>query len=238
MYVRDMDREWLQNELNTGRSIESIARQAGLGSSTVFYWVKKYGLRSHHAYKHAARGGIPRELMEDWVAEGCSAREIAERLAVSPTTVGYWLRKYDLETARAKTKRTIREALAAAGEETSEIEAHCPKHGWARFVPRPDGYRCGRCRSAAVSERRRAIKAVLVEDAGGACSRCGYDRCLAALQFHHVDPSDKEFHLAENGAARSLDRARAEARKCVLLCANCHVEEEQRLANLPRALGR
>jgi hypothetical protein len=48
---------------------------------------------------------------------------------------------------------------------------------------------------------------------------------LAALEFHHVDPSAKEFGLAHRGA-RSIERLRAEARKCVLLCSNCHAEIE------------
>jgi hypothetical protein len=61
---------------------------------------------------------------------------------------------------------------------------------------------------------------------GGACAICGYDRCPAALEFHHVTPSEKQFGLSLNGVARSLERSREEARKCVLLCSNCHMEVE------------
>jgi hypothetical protein len=61
---------------------------------------------------------------------------------------------------------------------------------------------------------------------------CGYDRHVGALEFHHVDPADKRFALSHMGIARSLERARAEARKCVLLCANCHAEVEAGLARL------
>ena len=63
-------------------------------------------------------------------------------------------------------------------------------------------------------------------EAGGACVVCGYGRCIAALEFHHVDPAGKAFSLAARGVARSLERARREAAKCVLLCANCHAEVE------------
>jgi hypothetical protein len=66
----------------------------------------------------------------------------------------------------------------------------------------------------------------LVEEAGGACRACGYDRHPSALQFHHLDRDGKRFALSQQGVARSLERARAEARKCVLLCANCHAEVE------------
>ena len=74
--------------------------------------------------------------------------------------------------------------------------------------------------------RRRKGKAILVAEAGGACVACGYDRCIAALQFHHLDPAEKRFSLSQQGMTRSLERARAEARKCVLLCGNCHAEAE------------
>jgi hypothetical protein len=62
---------------------------------------------------------------------------------------------------------------------------------------------------------------------------CGYSRCQQALQFHHLDPATKRFHLGHNGVCRSLTKSRAEAKKCVLLCANCHAEVEAGLAGLP-----
>ena len=67
---------------------------------------------------------------------------------------------------------------------------------------------------------------MLVDEAGGACVLCGYDRFAGALQFHHVDPSTKRFDLSLKGVARSLDTVREEAQKCVVLCANCHAEVE------------
>jgi hypothetical protein len=62
---------------------------------------------------------------------------------------------------------------------------------------------------------------------------CGYAKSVVALQFHHVDPSAKRFALSREGVTRSLARAREEAAKCVLLCANCHAEVEAGLAQLP-----
>lgn len=98
-----------------------------------------------------------------------------------------------------------------------------------------DSFRCRQCRYAAVVRRRRRLKELLVTEFGGACRLCGYDRYAGALQFHHRDPSDKAFNLALYGSACSLDRARAEASKCVLLCANCHAEVEWGTATLPSA---
>ena len=72
-------------------------------------------------------------------------------------------------------------------------------------------------------------------EAGGRCVLCGYGRCVGALAFHHVDPSSKSFGLAEGGVGRSLENARAEVSKCVLLCSNCHAEVEAGMVDLPAA---
>jgi hypothetical protein len=94
-------------------------------------------------------------------------------------------------------------------------------------------YRCTRCSSDAVSKRRRKVKAIMVEEAGGRCALCGYDRCVGALAFHHLDPESKSFGLAEGGLSRAVETVRGEVAKCVLLCANCHAEVEAGLAVLP-----
>jgi hypothetical protein len=91
----------------------------------------------------------------------------------------------------------------------------------------------GRHRLTSEPTRRR----MLVEEAGGRCVLCGYSRFHAALQFHHVDPAAKSFALSREGVTRSLARARAEAQKCVLLCANCHAEVEGGFVELPLRSG-
>jgi hypothetical protein len=93
-------------------------------------------------------------------------------------------------------------------------------------------YRCLRCQSEQVIERRRRVRARLVAEAGGACALCGYHRYVGALHFHHLDPSAKRFALG-GGDTRSLERNREEAAKCVLLCSNCHAEVEAGLKVLP-----
>jgi hypothetical protein len=59
---------------------------------------------------------------------------------------------------------------------------------------------------------------------GGKCSHCGYDRCMDNLTFHHRDPSAKEFGIAAGGKTSSYLRLLEEAKKCDLLCKNCHGE--------------
>jgi transposase-like protein len=226
-----MDREWLAGELAAGRSIESIAREAGRHPSTVAYWVNKHGLASLHAPKHRAKGAIERSRLEALIRDGLSIRAIGERLGVSYSTVRHWLRKYDLATPRA---RRITETAAAREAGLQTVTATCASHGVTAFGRKSDGgYRCLKCRSEAVVARRRRVKERLVAEAGGRCEICGYDRSAAALQFHHTDPAAKAFSIAHRGVTRSLEAALAEARKCVLLCATCHAEVETGVATLP-----
>ncbi len=93
-------------------------------------------------------------------------------------------------------------------------------------------YRCKRCVGDAVTRRQREIKRILVDEAGGGCAVCGYHRCATSLHFHHFDPTTKSFNV-QMGMGRALAAYRAEAKKCVLLCANCHGEVEAGLISCP-----
>ena len=73
-----------------------------------------------------------------------------------------------------------------------------------------------------VSETRRKNIQTLKEEYGAKCSKCGYDKCMAALEFHHLDPTVKEGKII--GSTLSLEKQRVEASKCILVCANCHRE--------------
>lgn len=229
-----MDAAELASQLAEGRSIESIARECGRPASTVAYWINKHGLSSSHAARHAARGGIERERLQALVQEGKSIRAMAEELGVSYTTVRHWLAKHGLATPRARRLAETAPARAAGAETT---EAECAVHGVTTFVRRgADGFRCRLCRTGAVQRRRREIKRILVAEAGGACVLCGYARTLGGLHFHHRDPAQKTFALSRQGVTRSLESARAEAEKCVLLCSNCHAEVEAGDLELPPSL--
>jgi transposase-like protein len=225
-----VEREWLAERLKAGASIEAIAREVDRDPSTVSYWVRKHGLKSAHAERHAARGPIDREMLTEIVACDLSVRDMAEVLGRSPTTVRHWLRRYGLESGPTRRRAAV---AAAKRDGIRELELVCDRHGRTRHVRRMDGFRCALCEARRVVAWRRKVKRILVAEAGGACELCGYAECHAALQFHHVDPAEKSFALSREGVTRSLARAREEAAKCALLCANCHAKVEAGLAQLP-----
>jgi hypothetical protein len=57
---------------------------------------------------------------------------------------------------------------------------------------------------------------------GGKCVACGGVFHPAAFDFHHLDPSKKDFSITNAFNNKTLDDIFDEAKKCILLCANCH----------------
>lgn len=76
-------------------------------------------------------------------------------------------------------------------------------------------------RTEKVIRYRIRVKQRLIEYKGGKCQRCSYDKPVpGAYHFHHL--RDKLFEI--NGSTLGFERLKAEADKCLLLCANCHAE--------------
>ena len=72
--------------------------------------------------------------------------------------------------------------------------------------------------------------AKIKETRGGKCVRCGYNKCLKALEFHHIDPSKKDFTISNDHF--KLLEAVEETKKCILICSNCHKEFHDNLWSL------
>ena len=88
----------------------------------------------------------------------------------------------------------------------------------------------------AVIKRRKKIKQLAFEYKGNKCVICSYDKCLRALEFHHLDPSKKDFAIGSKGYTRSWERVKKELDGCVLICSNCHREVHDGMTQLPKAI--
>lgn len=84
--------------------------------------------------------------------------------------------------------------------------------------------------SKQVSEYRRRLKRKAVEYKGGKCARCGYNKYIGALEFHHTNPKQKDFSVGAGGHSRAWEKVKEELDKCILLCANCHREVHNELS--------
>lgn len=69
-------------------------------------------------------------------------------------------------------------------------------------------------------------KVFLINSRGGKCEKCPYDKNIASLEFHHLDPNEKDDALdMRHLSNRTMKWILEEFEKCIVLCANCHREE-------------
>lgn len=84
---------------------------------------------------------------------------------------------------------------------------------------------CKDCHMNSYNNLRSNNKKILIEYKNRCCEICGYEKCLDALEFHHHNPSDKEFELKSIRYNKKIsEKVRKELDKCHLLCSNCHRE--------------
>lgn len=96
----------------------------------------------------------------------------------------------------------------------------------AKFVPKNNSANqrscCYTCMPDGQQLTRGDFLAKIKKQQGGKCQRCGYDKCLKALEFHHLDPQQKDFTISNDHF--KLAEAIEETKKCILICSNCHRE--------------
>lgn len=117
----------------------------------------------------------------------------------------------------------------AGGDKNTKICPKCnqnlPRTSEFFYITKKNGTfsYCKKCALIDTAKRQKQIKQAAVTYKGGKCQICGYDKCLAALDFHHKNKNEKDFNV---GLYRSylLDNLKPELDKCDLLCANCHRE--------------
>lgn len=120
----------------------------------------------------------------------------------------------------------------------------CKRHGNIEHIYKPiysgkknkrwyDNWVCPKCDNKETEEfRKYKKKNILIQEGGGKCQICGYNKSTNALQFHHIDRNQKEFDFTHNWN-KPMDKLRQEASKTILLCANCHSEIEGGISSMP-----
>ena len=111
----------------------------------------------------------------------------------------------------------------------------CPIHGMTEYSVYKNGQkRCKKCNYESLSKTRKNYKSILVKYKGGKCEICGYDKCIDAFDFHHINPEEKDFSISSSHN-NNIEKLKKEVDKCIMVCANCHREihfklnEEKRL---------
>lgn len=157
---------------------------------------------------------MEKTILLSLIEQNLSTWQIASELNTTQTNIRYWLKKYDLKTIRSLNKETLCKL--------------CPKCNLSKprtcfYFSKKSGSYCKDCIVKSNLYRQRITKELAVEYKGGCCSNCGYNKCIAALDFHHLNPSGKDRRYFNMRGGLS-DNLKTELDKCVLLCSNCHRE--------------
>lgn len=157
---------------------------------------------------------MEKQIFVDFIDRGLSTWKMADELNITQPAVRYWLKKYNLKTRKVMCD--------------SEGCKYCPKCKTVKdraefYSSTKSSSYCKSCIVLNLAEKRQEAKKRAVEYLGGKCICCGYNKSLAALEFHHLDPGQKDpdyYSLKTN-----FEKLKSELDKCALLCANCHREE-------------
>jgi len=168
--------------------------------------------------------------------EGLTYKKIRERLGCTKSLISYHCKNAGMSSENArhypteeivlyanklyKEGKNLKEIAILTGKSRPSIKKYIKNYNGKKYVTNIT-------HSESVVSWRQKTKIKLVEYKGGKCANCGYDKCIEALDFHHVNPLEKDFTIG--GKSWAFETLRKEADKCILLCRNCHIEEHKRL---------
>jgi predicted transcriptional regulator len=154
----------------------------------------------------------------EMVAKGMSTHDIAKAFDKSQTTVRYWLKKHELKTKPDWYYKNKSGKHCPRCNKVMSLDNFYQRRGIAG-----GSVYCKPCTNEQTTERTKRSKRLCIEYKGGKCEKCGYDKYDGALEFHHLDPSKKDFEISKK-KAKNIDKLKPELDKCILLCSNCHRE--------------
>ena len=161
---------------------------------------------------------MEKETLEKFLQQNLDATEIAKQLNCSRNKIIYWLNKFNLKTNRQESIKN--DYLTKFCSKCKKVKN---KEDFYALKENKLSPYCIECKSNSSKKLRIDFKLELVLLKGGKCCICGYNKCIAALDFHHLDPSKKE--LSFNKSRLKLDqKIKDELDKCILVCSNCHRE--------------
>ena len=165
--------------------------------------------------------------------EGKTYKEISEILGCAKSTVSYHCQIHKLGSNNQKVTDVEKLELQRLYDELGSLKKVSKLTNRSFETVKKHVITKDRVRTQTPSESvilwRKRTKVKLIEYKGGKCEICGYNRCITALEFHHLNPNEKDFSIS--GRSLSFDRLKNEVDKCILVCSNCHSEIHAGLIN-------
>ena len=204
-----LTKEQVEKCIVDGLSNTKAAKQLGVDYKVYRRWLETYGF---HSPVYAVGRDLTKEELEECIRLGYGENRASQSLKVGPATYRRWMKYFELKSPHPNFSPTV-------WQSGMPLCTQCGNHNCIDSL-------CGTCRKLA---RLNGIKEGLVAMAGGACVRCGYNDCIESLDFHHLNPAEKEFGLA--AYQKDFIKLTEELKKCILLCSNCHRKEHRKKKN-------
>lgn len=153
-----------------------------------------------------------------YLEQNLSQRAIAKKMNCSQSSIRHYLKKYNLKKHNSR---------SLDDQETQKLCSRCLQlKDYTEFYSRKNGKATSWCKFCNVEntlERQRLFKQKCIAYKGGCCESCGFNQYDGALEFHHKDPTKKDFNISRYRfyTDKSIE-VEVELDKCALLCANCH----------------
>jgi hypothetical protein len=166
--------------------------------------------------------------------KGLSYNEIKNILGCSKGTISFHCRKNNLSDPNKfrKPSDEEKEEMQRRYDVLGSYKKVAQECGWSKYTvlkyvktkksEKMSDEEYKKMKSNSVISWRQRTKVKLVEYKGRKCKICGYDGCIQAMEFHHLDPKEKDFTIS--GKSWSFERLKEESDKCVLVCNRCHTE--------------
>ena len=168
---------------------------------------------------------MEKNILENYINQNLSLNKISKKTGKSLTTVRYWAKKHKLKSKFKVFSKTEYSEFRFC----PSCEKQVPTENFYSRRGKPNGsVYCKICTNSQTTERQKKLKKQCVEYKGGKCENCGYSKCIGALEFHHIDPKQKDFTISHLRSTNFNSVVKKELDKCSLLCANCHREEHEK----------
>lgn len=165
------------------------------------------------------------EVLKKYVEENKTVREISVLENRAFTSVRYWLKKHNLKTNGVCFKNQLKKdydgvricPMCNQNKSLKEFYSRRGQQGMSTY--------CKICTNKNTLDRQKSIKKKALEYKGGCCEICGYNKFEGALEFHHLNPKEKDFNISSiRQLSKFTEKIKTELDKCILVCANCHRE--------------
>lgn len=257
----------LQSLVEDGLSTYEIAQKVNLGQTTVRYWLKKFDLKTditkkqgngtcEHCDKPLKGRQIrfcskrcKRAILNDnertyrnqkqrrYARKKYFVALLGEKCSQCGFSQSYTALSFHHKDKMTKTDNLPNmfhnKTLATCEKEAAKCKLLCENcHRELHSKKEP---------AASYKKQKETLLAkrqVLIDKLGGKCQQCGYDKCSSALDFHHLRDKKYSLTIREMASAIPFEEFEKEIDKCVLLCANCHLQVHEKERTVSQSISR